>query len=80
MSTGFDGERLQRVTELCDRYVNDNKFPCAQIQISHRGKVVLRHTAGKADMETGRDLHENAIFRNLLYDETAYLHRLNATL
>jgi len=63
MSTGFDGERLQRVTELCDRYVNDNKFPCAQIQISHRGKVVLRHTAGKADMETGRDLHENAIFR-----------------
>ena len=63
MSTGFDGERLQRVTELCDRYVNDNKFPCAQIQISHRGEVVLRHTAGKADMETGRDLHENAIFR-----------------
>ena len=63
MSTGFDGKRLNRVTELCDRYVSDNKFPCAQVQISHRGEVVLRHTVGKADIETGRALHDKAIFR-----------------
>ena len=46
------------MTELCDRYVSDNKFPCAQVQISHRGEVVLRHSVGKADIETGRALHD----------------------
>ena len=63
MSTGFDNRRLNLITELCDRYVNDNKFPCAQIQVSYQGEVILRHTVGKADVETGRDLQENAIFR-----------------
>ena len=63
MSNGFDGNRLNRVTELCDRYVSDNKFPCAQVQISHRGEVVLRHTVGKADIETGRALQDNSVFR-----------------
>ena len=63
MSTGFDGKRLNRVTELCDRYVSDNKFPCAQVQIAHKGEIVLRHTVGKSDIETDRELSENAIFR-----------------
>ena len=63
MSSGFDKGRLQRVVELCDRYVSDGKFPCAQVQIAHRGSVALRHTVGSADIESGASLREDAIFR-----------------
>ena len=63
MSSGFDKGRLQRVVELCDRYVADGKFPCAQVQIAHRGSVALRHTVGSADIESGVSLREDAIFR-----------------
>ena len=63
MGGGFNSERLNRVVALCDRYVNDGKFPCAQVQIAHKGEIVLRHTVGKSDKETDRELSENAIFR-----------------
>ena len=63
MGGGFNSERLNRVVALCDRYVNDGKFPCAQVQIAHKGEIVLRHTVGKSDIETDRELAENAIFR-----------------
>ena len=63
MSSGFDKGRLQRVVELCDRYVSGGKFPCAQVQIAHRGSVALRHTVGSADIESGASLREDAIFR-----------------
>ncbi len=63
MSLGFDEGRLQRVVQLCDRYVDDGKFPCAQVQIAHQGNVALRYTAGAADIENGTELREDAIFR-----------------
>ena len=63
MSEGFDTDRLQRVVELCERYVDDGRFPCAQVQVAHRGKVALRHTTGHADVESGRALRDDAIFR-----------------
>ena len=63
MGSGFDKDRLQRVVELCDRYVNDGKFSCAQVQIAHRGSVALRYTVGSADLESGASLREDAIFR-----------------
>ena len=63
MGSGFDKDRLQRVVELCDRYVNDGKFSCAQVQIAHRGSVALRHTVGSADLESGASLREDPIFR-----------------
>ncbi len=63
MGQGFDANRLLRISELCDKYVTAGKFPCAQIQVTHAGNVVLRHTVGKADVELGIDLQEDAIFR-----------------
>ncbi len=63
MTSGFDEGRLQRVAELCDRYVDTGKFPCAQVQIAHRGSVALRHTAGSADLESELPLRDDAIFR-----------------
>ena len=63
MGLGFDVSRLQRVVELCDRYVDSGKFPCAQVQITFGGKVELRYTTGMADVETSSPLSEDAIFR-----------------
>ena len=63
MVHGFDQRRLSRITNLCDRYIESGKFPCAQVQVTQGDEVILRHTTGKADIEEGIDLSEDAIFR-----------------
>ena len=63
MSSGFDLDRLNRVVDLCNRYVEEGKIPCAQVQVAHDGNVVLRHTTGMADIESNISLMDDAIFR-----------------
>ena len=63
MSSGFDLDRLNRVVDLCNRYVEEGKIPCAQVQVAHGGNVVLRHTTGMADIESNISLMDDAIFR-----------------
>ena len=63
MSSGFDLDRLNRVVDLCNRYVEEGKIPCAQVQVAHSGNVVLRHTSGMADIESNISLMDDAIFR-----------------
>ncbi|HJM98881.1 MAG TPA: serine hydrolase domain-containing protein [Acidimicrobiales bacterium] len=63
MGHGFDQERLSRISELCDRYVENGKFPCAQVQVARGDQIVMRHTIGKADIEENIDLRDDAIFR-----------------
>lgn len=60
---GFDAGRLQRVAELADRYVDAGQLAGAQVQVAHRGEVALRHTVGQADVESGRPLGDDAIYR-----------------
>ncbi len=63
MATGFDEDRLGNASALLDRYVSDGKIAGAQVQVAQRGEVALRHTVGHADVETGRSLGEDAIYR-----------------
>ena len=63
MSSGFDLDRLNKVVDLCNRYVEEGKIPCAQVQVAHVGNVVLRHTTGMADIESNISLMDDAIFR-----------------
>ena len=63
MSSGFDLNRLNRVVDLCNRYVEESKIPCAQVQVAHGGTVVRRHTTGMADIESAAPLMDDAIFR-----------------
>ena len=63
MSSGFDLDRLNKVVDLCNRYVEEGKIPCAQVQVAHGGNVVLRHTTGMADIESNISLMDDAIFR-----------------
>lgn len=63
MNSGFNPKRLNRVVDLCERYVNEGKLPCAQVQIVQEGDVVLRHTTGMADIESSKPLGDDSIFR-----------------
>ena len=63
MSSGFDLDRLNKVVDLCNRYVKEGKIPCALVQVAHDGNVVLRHTTGMADIESNTSLMDDAIFR-----------------
>lgn len=62
-TTAFDDQRIERVSALIDRYVQGDKLPCGQVQVAHRGQVALRYSTGHADIESGRPLHDDAIFR-----------------
>ncbi len=63
MNSGFNPKRLNRVVDLCERYVNEGKLPCAQVQIVQEGDVVLRHSTGMADIESSKPLDDDSIFR-----------------
>ena len=63
MNSGFNPKRLNRVVDLCERYVNEGKLPCAQVQIVQEGDVVLRHSTGMADIESSKPLGDDSIFR-----------------
>jgi len=63
VNSGFNPKRLNRVVDLCERYVNEGKLPCAQVQIVQEGDVVLRHSTGMADIESSKPLGDDSIFR-----------------
>ena len=63
MNSGFSLKRLNRVVDLCERYVDEGKLPCAQVQIVREEDVVLRHTTGMADIESSKPLGDDSIFR-----------------
>lgn len=63
-SLGFSGERLTRIDRfLQDRYIDAGRIPCAQLQIIRGGDLVHETVLGKADIERGRRLEADAIFR-----------------
>jgi CubicO group peptidase (beta-lactamase class C family) len=64
----FDTARLDRVGALCRRYVDEGKFPGTSVLVAHRGEVAYRDIYGLADIEAGRKLADDTIFR--LYSMT----------
>ena len=61
---GFSPDRLQRIERLLnDRYVAPGRIPCAQVQVLRRGELAYEAVLGHADVERGRKLQADAIFR-----------------
>jgi CubicO group peptidase (beta-lactamase class C family) len=61
---GFSPERLQRIDRfLQTRYIDSGKLPCAQLQILRGGQLAHEAVLGLADVERGRKLEADAIFR-----------------
>jgi CubicO group peptidase (beta-lactamase class C family) len=60
---GIDGDRLQRVDTLFRRYVDDGHLPGWTIVVARRGRVVHLSHYGLADVEEGRPVVDDTIWR-----------------
>ncbi|PYQ54726.1 MAG: serine hydrolase, partial [Acidobacteria bacterium] len=60
---GLSSERLQRLTDAFQGYVNDGKLPGAVVLVARRGKVAYLRAFGDRDREAHAPMKEDAIFR-----------------
>jgi len=60
---GLDGQRLARIDTHFQRYVDDGRLPGFQVMVSRRGQVAHFSSYGLADMEAGRAVEPDTIFR-----------------
>lgn len=60
---GMSSERLTRIAPIMEDFVRDNRLPGVMTLIKRRGKVVHFDKFGLMDIEAGRSMQEDAIFR-----------------
>jgi CubicO group peptidase (beta-lactamase class C family) len=60
---GMSGERLQRISELTRRYVDQGKLAGAVTLVARKGKVVYFDAVGQADLQNGAPMREDTLFR-----------------
>jgi CubicO group peptidase (beta-lactamase class C family) len=60
---GFSSARLARLDAALDAYVDEGKLPGYQIAITRHGKVAHARSYGRMDVEAGRALEPDTIFR-----------------
>ena len=63
IKSGFAVDRLARIDQLLQRYVDSNQIAGAVGLVMRDGKVVYEHAVGWADKESGRRMTTDAIFR-----------------
>lgn len=62
-SVGMSSERLARLTEALEGYVERAELPGAVALVARRGKVVYFEAVGQSDRESGTALQKDSIFR-----------------
>lgn len=60
---GMDADRLARIDRHFGRYVEERKLPGYHIVVTRGGKVAWNSTAGHADVEAGKPVADDTIFR-----------------
>jgi CubicO group peptidase (beta-lactamase class C family) len=60
---GIDAGRLERIDSHFAAYVDDGRLPGYQLTISRHGKVAHLSSYGMADIEAGRPVESDTIFR-----------------
>ena len=60
---GFSSERLDRITEITQGYVDDGKLAGVITMVARRGKVVHFEAVGNKGVDDGRPLEKDDIFR-----------------
>src|SRR5215210_7650476 len=63
IEAGFATDRLARIDQMMQRYVDENKIAGAVGLVMRDGRVVYEHAVGWADKEAGRRMTTDAIFR-----------------
>ena len=62
-AVGMSSERLQRINQLIERKIKEDKLVGAVTLVARRGRVVHLAVAGQADVEASKPLKSDAIFR-----------------
>jgi CubicO group peptidase (beta-lactamase class C family) len=60
---GFDGQRLPRIVPHFQRYVDEGKLPGWTVVVARRGRVAFHAHHGLADVEAGRPVADDTIWR-----------------
>ena len=60
---GFDADRLARIDQLLDRYVDDGRLPGWLMAVARRGRVAHLATGGLADVEANRPVTADTVSR-----------------
>jgi len=63
IESGFDTNRLSRIDQMLQRYVDDGQIAGAVGLVMRDGKVIYERAVGWADKEAGRRMTTDAIFR-----------------
>ena len=62
-SVGMHTQRLERITPIMQDFVKDNRLPGIMTLIQRHGKVVHLGKFGMMDIEAGKPVQEDALFR-----------------
>lgn len=62
-TVGMSAERLQRVSALMQRYVDEGKVAGAVTLVARHGQVVHHEAVGVADLDLGSPMREDTLFR-----------------
>ncbi|NNF35427.1 MAG: beta-lactamase family protein [Saprospiraceae bacterium] len=62
-SSGVSEERIAKIDQLLENAVNEDQIPAVAALIVKDGKIIYQQAYGIADVETGKPLTEDAIFR-----------------
>ncbi len=60
---GMSQARLARIAPVMEDFVKDNRLPGVMTLLQRRGKIVHFGTFGLMDIEAGKPMQEDAIFR-----------------
>jgi CubicO group peptidase (beta-lactamase class C family) len=60
---GFSTDRLERVGTMVRGYVDDGKLAGTSVIVARRGQIVYRDNYGMADIEAGKKVEDDTIFR-----------------
>ena len=60
---GLSSERLQRINQMIQRYIDDGQITGAITMVSRRGKVAHFEAQGQMDLEKKSPMRKDAIFR-----------------
>ncbi|XOV94410.1 MAG: serine hydrolase domain-containing protein [Bacteroidota bacterium] len=60
---GFSPDRLQRLTDRFEQYIDDKKMAGSVILVARKGEVAYYEAIGMADIEAKKAMQKDAIFR-----------------